>query len=275
MNYTARLAATTAAAAAFAAGAFCAAPVRAQEQDGARDSINAGRPDFVESSNVVGKGRLQLETGVVWERDRGGGGRERILSTPTLLRIGVADTVELRVETAGRVVRHASENGERATQAGYGDAALGVSWHAMDAAGSLPSVGVLLSADLDTGSRAFRGQGVRPSLRVVGEWDLPNGYALGVMPGIGVERDDGHGGRYRYGILGVIVAKSFGERLRGLVEVAMPHIARSAHGGTQASFDVGAAYLLSRDVQIDAMLSRGLNSRTPDLALTVGLSIRR
>jgi len=131
---------------------------------------------------------------------------------------------------------------------------------------------VLLHADLDSGSRAFRGQGVRPSLRVVGEWELPADYSLGVMPGVGVERDDS--GRYRYGILGVVLGKSFNERLRGFVEVAMPQIARSAHGGTQATFDTGVAYLLSDTVQVDAMFSRGLNSRTPDTAFTVGFSFK-
>lgn len=239
----------------------------------AQDDIESDRPDFVESSKVVGKGRFQLETGPLFERDRSEAGRERTLSTPTLLRFGVADTVELRVETDGRMVRHVSEDGRRTTETGYADTALGVSWHALDAGAGRPSVGVLLFAELDSGSRAFRGEGVRPSLRVVGEWELPNEVTLGVMPGIGVERDEN--GRYRYGMLGIVAEKEFGERWRGFVEVALPHIARGRHGGTEASFDVGAAYLLSKDVQLDAMLSRGLNSRTPDMAFTIGLSIRR
>lgn len=254
-----------------AAFALCAAGAHAQEKE--QDSIEADRPDFVESSKVVGKGRVQLETSALVERDRGDEGRERTLSTPTLLRIGVADTLELRIETEGRMVRHSTPEGARRTEAGYGDTALGLSWHAMDAAGSAPSVGVHLAAELASGSRAFRGEGVRPSLRVAGEWELPNEVTLGVMPGIGVDRDET--GRYRYAMFGIVAEKAFGERLRGLVEVALPRIARGKHGGTEASLDLGAAYLLSNDMQVDAMLSRGLNSRTPDIAFTIGLSIRR
>ncbi len=239
----------------------------------AQDGIVTDRPDFVESSNVVGHGRLQVETSVLLERDRSGPVRSRLFATPTLLRYGIGETVELRLETDGRMRQRLSEGGLRRDKDGYADTAFGLKWHAMDAAGSLPSVGVLLHADLDSGSRAYRGQGVRPSLRVAGEWELPNGYALGVMPGVGAERGDA--GRYRYGILGVVLGKSMGERLRGFVEVAMPQIARSEHGGTQASFDVGGAYLLSDSVQLDAMFSRGLNSRTADMAFTVGVSFKR
>jgi hypothetical protein len=39
-----------------------------------------------------------------------------------------------------------------------------------------PSLGVLLHADLPSGSRELRGHGVRPSLRLAAEWDLPHGY---------------------------------------------------------------------------------------------------
>ena len=248
---------------------LCSAGAHAQDDD-----IESDRPDFVESSKVVGKGRMQLEAGLLYERARSGEGRERTLSTPTLLRWGIADALELRVETEGRMVRHTRDDGQRSTEAGYGDTALGLSWHARDGGAGLPSVGVHLAAEFDSGSRTLRGEGVRPSLRVVGEWELPNDVAIGVMPGVGVERDD-KGDRYRYGILGIIAEKSYGERLRGFVEVALPQIARAAHGGTQASFDIGAAYLVSKDVEVDAMFSRGLNSRTPDIAFTVGLSIRR
>lgn len=231
----------------------------------AQDSIATDRPDFVEASSVVGRGRLQVETSVLLERDRTGPVRDRLFATPTLLRYGIGESFELRAETDGRM-------DQRSIGEGYADTSLGLKWHAMDANGKLPSVGVLLHADLDSGSRAFRGRGVRPSLRVVGEWELPAGYSLGVMPGVGIERDDG--GRYRYGILGVVLGKSINERLRGFVEVAMPQIAHSEHGGTQASFDAGAAYLLSDTVQLDAMLSLGLNSRTPDTAFTIGFSFK-
>jgi hypothetical protein len=239
------------------------------------DSISTDRPDFVESSQVVGKGRLQLETSVQWDRLRDGASRERTLTTPTLLRIGIGESTELRFETDGRNVIHSSDpaTGARSTTAGYADAAIGVKWHIKDQQENQPSLGVLLHADLPSGSRGLRGHGVRPSLRLAAEWDLPQDLSFGVMPGMGVESDD-QGARYGYGILAATLGKEFGERLRGFVELAAPQIARAAHGGTQASFDTGLTYLINKNVQADVLLTHGLNRRTPDLSVALGLSVR-
>jgi hypothetical protein len=237
------------------------------------DAISTDRPDFVESSQVVGKGRFQLETSVQWERDRHADPQTRTLSTPTLLRIGIGESTELRIETDGRNLVRTSGEG---TVAGYADTALGLKWHLADQQGEgfgAPSLGVLLHADLPSGSSNFRGHGVRPSLRLAAEWDLAGGYSFGVMPGLAQERDD-DGRRYGYGILAATFGKEFNERVRGFVELAAPQIARAGHGGTQASFDTGLAYLVNKDVQVDVALTHGLNRRTPDLSLGLGLSIR-
>lgn len=207
----------------------------------AEDTIATDRPDFVESSNVVGRGRLQVETSLLLERDRSEGARARVLSTPTLLRIGAGDSVELRVETDGRGIAHDNAaGGGRSTTAAWTDTAIGLKWHVADGGGALPSVGVLLHADLASGSAPVRGQGVRPSLRMVGEWEFADGMSLGLMPGVGAERNEA-GARYRYGILGIVAGKELSERVRGFAEIAMPQIARVRDGGTQASFDLGAA----------------------------------
>jgi hypothetical protein len=237
------------------------------------DAISTDRPDFVESSQVVGKGRFQLETSVQWERDRHADPQTRTLSTPTLLRIGIGESTELRIETDGRNLVRTSGEG---TVAGYSDTALGLKWHLADQQGEgfgAPSLGVLLHADLPSGSSNFRGHGVRPSLRLAAEWDLAGGYSFGVMPGLAQERDD-DGRRYGYGILAATFGKEFNERVRGFVELAAPQIARAGHGGTQASFDTGLTYLVNKDVQVDVALTHGLNRRTPDLSLGLGLSIR-
>lgn len=241
----------------------------------ASDGIVTDRPDFVESSNVVGSGRFQIETSLLAERPRWDDVHVRTLTTPTLLRYGVGETLEWRIETDGRVNEHATLPGAglRANTTGYADTSIGVKWHWLDGAPGLPSTGILLHADLPSGSPALRGTGVRPSLRLAAEWELPAGFSLGVMPGVGVERDDA-GARYQYGILGVVLGKELAPAVRGFVELAAPRIARAGDGGTVATFDTGGAWLVSDRCQLDAMISLGLNRRTPDVALTAGFSFK-
>lgn len=251
----------------------------AQAQSGGDEPLKTDRPDFVESSETVGKGRVHLETSFLSQRERDAGDRRHTYSMPTMLRVGVGEDLELRIETEGRSVEHTrdKESGERSTTAGYADASVGFLWHVMDGEGRRPSLGLILDATLPTGSNSLRGKGLRPALRVVGEWELPNEMELGVMPGIFVaheEENDRTTPRHGYGLFGIVLDKAFNERLHGLVELSLPRIAHVRHGGTQASFDIGATYLLSKDCQLDTLFSRGLNHRTPYASWTVGLSFR-
>jgi hypothetical protein len=244
---------------------------------GGDDPISTDRPDVVESSQVVGKGRVQIETSIQWERQRGDVQRIETLSTPTLLRVGAGERFELRVETDGRMrIRSGdSSGGERV--AGYADSAFGIKWHVQDqegeGLGSRPSMAWLAHADLPSGSRVLRGHGVRPSLRLAVEWELADGFSFGVMPGLAVDTDEA-GKRYRSGILAATLGKALSERVRGFVELAAPQIARAAHGGTEATFDAGLTYSINKDCQLDVALARGLNRRSPDLRLGAGLSVR-
>jgi hypothetical protein len=233
------------------------------------EPISTDRPDFVDSSTVVGSGVFQIEAGFAAERNRDAGLRERSNATPLLLRLGVSDNLELRLETDGR--QHFRSDGIR--QQGWGDAGLSVKWHALDDKDGGPSIGFIAQADIDSGSAAFRGSGTRPSLRMAAEWDLPNDWSLGVMPGLTRERNES-GGHVATGMFGVTLGKAWTEHLHTFVEVAAPRVARARDGGTQSTFDIGAGYLLTPNWSADFGFSFGLNQRTADRALTFGLSTR-
>ncbi|AVR97926.1 transporter [Pseudoduganella armeniaca] len=247
-------------------------PAAAHAQ-GDDDKIDADRPDFVDASRVLGKGRWQLEGGYAVERDREAGVRERTGSTPLLLRYGATGTTELRVETEGRMRYRADGPGVRERERGWDDVTLGAARHLADGGGARPSLGVIADVTFATGSAQFRGAGVRPSLRAVAEWELPRGLSLGVMPGL--VRDHAQDGRRAInGLLGISLGKDWSDSLHGFVELAAPRIARVRNGGTEATFDVGAAWMVSQHCQLDAAVMRGLNHRTADLAWTVGFSFR-
>lgn len=233
------------------------------------EAIATDRPDFVESAQVVGKGRVQLETSWEGSRAREDGRRVRERATPSLLRIGVAEDWELRVETDGRMRLNVQGS---APVAGWADSAIGLKWHVADGEGSRPDVALLLHLDLDSGSGPWRGDGRRPSLRVTAEWEGEGGLGLGCMAGLVREREGG--ASYLSGLYGVVLGKTLSPQWRGFVELAQEQIALSRRGLTQASLDLGLAYQPHKDVQLDTALKYGLNRNTPDLRWTVGLSLR-
>lgn len=242
-----------------------------------QEPISTDRPDFVESSSVVGKGRFQLETGFSVERNKADGVKDGLTSTPTLLRFGLGETWELRVETDGysRLRSEDTTTGFTTREKGASDMALGIKWHTSDGdeATHRPSTAWLFHADLDTGSRAFRGDGVRPSVRFVAEWDLPNDWSMGVMPGLFVEKNE-DGDRYTGGIAAITFGKGWTDKLGTFFELAAQQLASKKNGGNVITYDMGATYKLSDDLQVDAGFSWGLNSNTPDFAWGVGVSVR-
>jgi len=241
----------------------------------AADAISTDRPDVVESSDVVGRGRVQIETGLQSERDVDGGITTRTRTTPTLLRIGIQDALELRIETDGRTLARSEAPGASSGRVGWADVAFGVKWHVQDGdeAQGLPGMAWLLHLDADTGSSAFRGQGIRPSLRFVGEWDLPHEMSVGVMPGLVMDRN-ADGKRFVAGILAVTLGKVWTPAWRTFVELAGQQIASKSNGGSVVTFDAGATYLVNDSLQLDVSLSRGLTRESPDFAWGVGVSLR-
>jgi hypothetical protein len=239
----------------------------------AAEPIDADGPDFVESSEVIGKNRFQYEADALFEQDRRAPVAIQTSSTPILLKYGITDTIELRVQTEG-YIRIASENGNT-FQSGTGDTALGLKWHSQDKedATGKPSVSWLLHFDTPSGSKGFSRPGIRPSLRSVMTWELPQNFALGVMPGIMYDTaDDGH--RYTSGILGVVLNRRVNENFRAFVEMSAQQLAHTQDGGTVAYWDIGAAYLLTTDTQLGVRAGVAANQNTPNGYLLFELAQR-
>ncbi|SEK23689.1 Putative MetA-pathway of phenol degradation [Roseateles sp. YR242] len=246
-------------------------PVAARADDG----IATDRPDFVESSDTVGKGRFQIETSVAFDKDKTAGVRNRTWSTPTLLRWGAWDDVELRLETDGAVRSRVTAGGETARASGFADSSLGIKWHVADGAedGSRPGMAWLFHVDAPSGSSEFKGEGWRPSARLTAEWDLPHDFSAGVMTGLYQDRNSDNR-RYLGGILAATLGIPLREGWRGFVEVAGQSLASNRNGGKVVTFDAGTSWQLSPDLQLDAAVFRGISKAAPDWSWTVGVSVR-
>ena len=140
----------------------------------AEEPIATDRPDFVESSDVVGKGRFQIETSLAWERDKSGGVSSRARATPTLLRLGVSDNLELRLETDGLLRTRVAGLSE----SGTADAAIGFKWHLAD--GENGSPGLNWCMPTSTRARAptvVRARGLRSAWSPSGNWPTSGRWA--------------------------------------------------------------------------------------------------
>jgi hypothetical protein len=223
------------------------------------EPIDTDGPDFVESSEVVPKGHFQYEI------DFTSVGSE--FSTPALLKYGAANNIELRVAPEGYVRKDG--------RSGRGDTAFGLKWHSQDRDPSrgVPAVSWIAHFAPPSGTDGFRGNGVRPSVRSVITWQLPRDLALGLMPGLKYDaREDGR--RFTLAILGIVLNKRLGDRLRTFVEFSVPQVAPARDGGVLASWDVGAAYLLSNDAQLGIRTGVAANRNTPRNYLLIEIAQR-
>lgn len=230
--------------------------------------IATDRPDFVESGLTVRPGAVQIETSIAYAARGSGALRSASWTTPTLLRWGVGPALELRLET-DLWVRDASAPA-LASDGGLSDVAVGMKWHVLDGDGPTPAAALLVHADLPTGSPALRGEGVRPSLRAVAEWGLPEGFALGVMPGLAVDRSDGV--RHVAGIFGLVVGKELTPALRTFGEIAFETLTSADRGGHVAALNTGVAWLVNDRLQLDVALSVGATDAADGSVLAVGFS---
>jgi hypothetical protein len=235
----------------------------------AEEPISTDRPDFANSSDTVGPGTWQLETGLAWERARA----DRIATTtwtmPLLLRIGTGARWELRIGTDGWQDTH----GAGITTQGVADLDVGCKYHWLTQGPAGASLAWLVDATLPSGARAVRGHGVRPALLLAAEWDLPHGNGLAVMPGIVHDADDA-GRRFDAGVLAASFGHAWSPRVHSFVEVAGQQFASRKHGGNVVTFDNGVSWLLDDDTQVDIAANFGLSNAAPDEALTVGWSHR-
>jgi hypothetical protein len=241
----------------------------------AAEPIDTDGPDFVDSSEVVGTGRFQYELELSSEQNRRGADRSSKTSTPTLLKYGISNDIELRLETEGYVRLSNEDAGVASLRTGVGDTALGLKWHSQDrnSESGAPAVSWIAQIDAPSGTDGLGRRGYRPSLRSVWTWDLPHELALGVMPGIKSDTNDA-GGRFTSGIFGAVLNRRVTESFRAFVEFSASRVAHGRDGGALADWDIGAAYLLTRDTQIGARTGVAANLNTPSGFVMVELAQR-
>jgi Putative MetA-pathway of phenol degradation len=151
----------------------------------ADDHIDTDGPDFVDSSEVVGKRRFQFEANLEYQQQKTGATHQQLIGTPTLLRLGLADSVEARVQIGGwQWLQTRDPSMPAQVQSCWADTAIGAKWHFLSPdSEERPPACLIFQVETSSGSDPFRGRGYRPSLRSVITWDLTETVSASIMPG--------------------------------------------------------------------------------------------
>jgi len=222
----------------------------------AQDLINADRPGIADSSSVVGPRIFQIEMGL--ERDHGSDGRS--LATPLLLRYGVSKSFEFRVEGDGYI--HADGAN------GFAPLSIGAKYHFLEA----PSLGVIARVFVPSGSGAQRSHTTNGDVRLAADIDLGEKWSLN--PNIGIASQDDGDGRFTSGLAAMTLQYSFSDRTNVFVDGAMQS-PEEKRGTTSLVFDVGGAWVVGRNTQLDAYAGWGAHGATaPNVFVGAGISRR-
>lgn len=224
---------------------FAATPLLAQSQE----PINADRPGFADGPDVVGAHIFQLETGLA-ASDEGA----TLIALPTLLRFGMTDSFELRVESD--IAGHSDGELDAAP------IAAGFKWKISD--GTLP-LSLIASVQPPSGGGALQSDDFEGEARLTSDIDLGGGY--GLTPNVGVSFVEGG---ERAAIFAATVEKELGN--------ALPFVDFEAtvnEGDASAIVDGGVAWIVRPDTQLD--ISAGFDvagDGYPDWFISAGFSRR-
>jgi Putative MetA-pathway of phenol degradation len=240
--------------------------------------IETDRPDFTEASSTVGLGRVQLEAGYTYFRDRSGGTTTVTRTYPeALLRVGLfADWFEARIGYTYGSARDVAFGVPGDRTAGSADLYVGTKLALTEQSGHLPELGLILQALVPTGSRAVTANQVLPGVNFLFGWDviedcLTAGGSLQVNR---LQDDTGH--YYAAFAQSFTVGYQLTRQLSAFTEwfAIYPSGAQEPNFSAQHYVDGGFAYKVTPDFQLDIRVGYGLTGSATDFFTGAGFAVR-
>lgn len=205
------------------------------------------RPDQTESTETVPHGWFQAELGV-GDEDLG-----EMLGTG-LLRIGLADRVELRVGL--------DEGADR------NDYSLGAKMKLADEQGARPAIAVIVAVN-----EMGEDSGVRPTFRFNFANTLTDRLSLAYNAGVAWDETSGTGhltSRFEWtAALGISATDRTGFFVEAFGDAGL-----SDRGRSETAIDGGVTYLVRPNVQLDLFAGAGVSDAAPDWFAGAGISFR-
>lgn len=238
---------------------------RAAAQD--VQNVDPDRPDVTNGTHIVEVGMLQVEFGGLYNRSAGS---QRDTATPTTIRVGLTEWLEVRVESDGFL--RSNETGP--VQMGIGDVQLGAKLRLWADPGGIPVLSIVPEVSLPAASAA-KGLGSGQSdwtLTLLtgtdflkrGHVDVNVGSGL-IGAGPGLHRFPQHMGSI-----------STSAEIPGPVTPYAEfywYSRQSPGAGHMSALDAGAIYVVNPRFAIDGGVQKGLSVDAPRFSAFAGVSV--
>ena len=235
------------------------------------------RPGLDAPACTIDPGHVSIEVGLAdWTLDKASGERnETLLAGDILARIGLGDTTELRIgwTSYGRE-RDRDATGSVTRQHRIGDALIGVRQNFKNPDGSGLSLALTPFVTLPIGRQPIGdgdwGAGLTGSASI----ELNDVFAIAFTPEIDAAvDDDGHGRHLTYSAVEGLSAK-LSKAITATIEYERLRDRDPGNHATMQLAGLSLAWQPKDDMQIDLGANAGLDHRTPDIELYVGVSRR-
>lgn len=235
------------------------------------DVLDPDRPDVSTGAKTVGAGRVQVESGVFYARTRAAGEpTERRLSAETLLRIGVGERIEVRVDSDPIVRLRGAED---ATD--VGDFRVSVKWRFLDAkeATAWPALALLPVVKLPTAPTPIGTGKADYGLVLAASFELPAEFGLDGNAGVAAVGQTRPSGHLLQALVSASLSRKLGAAVAGFGEVF--YASREEWSGRdQVGIDAGIIWTLLPNFALDAAVGTSLYGSLPDVFVRAGGSVR-
>lgn len=227
------------------------------------DPIASDRPAVPNAHITINPGCLQLEYSVLTSKNAGGWG----LSFPTLLRVGAAEDIELRLE-AGFAELSFPSSGDASASASYG--AIGFKHTLGRTRSGELGAGLLANVSFTAGRELF--ETLSPTLVLIGDW-VPIGWmtvSLNIGANVTAPDDDK---KRRFALPWALSLTFAIGDLALFVDTSLTLTPSSDDVFVQTS-GAGLAYIITKNIQVDAFFEGDLVRDERSYRIGVGSSVR-
>ena len=224
------------------------------------------RPDFTESSQVIPRGWVQIESGLALESSDAQNRHTMAFGTP-LLRVGLIRKLELRIGADGAMYQRLDQ--ERSS--GFSDVDFGVKYKFMQEGRWRPAMSVIAAVSTPIGHPNFSSGAYEPGIKLTWEKDVAAGFsASGNLNwnALSVE-----GGRLHQRVASLSIGHGLGRGFSGFWEV-YGSTAEERGGGNAYMFASGLIRAVGKNAQWDVNVHRRVAAQGPDWIVSVGFVAR-